>query len=340
MTRRAVLIKSLNTFSTLLQNFIPLLAMLLAMTSLAEGSVVYVSFTHEHFIERFDTTTGLNLDRPGGPGNGTGFYVTSISNPTGLALDRNGNLYAAGLANGVIDEIPLLGTISTFASGIADPLGLAFDSGGNLYVVGSGGGPLFGSTITKITPTGTVTPNWVTGLTNAYGIASDGTNLFTASGGAIVKITPASGGASGTLSSYVSAGNFSNADLAFDGADLFAADPLGVFKITPANGGLTGTAAFFASGVGIHNGSGVATDGDIVLQSSGGGGPNTISIFASDGKPVSPFVIRPGRDPFFMTSELIPEPSSWLLIASGLGGLLACCWRQRAASSSSRSQYG
>lgn len=67
MTRRAVLIKSLNTFSTLLQNFIPLLAMLLAMTSLAEGSVVYVSFTHEHFIERFDTTTGLNLDRPGGP---------------------------------------------------------------------------------------------------------------------------------------------------------------------------------------------------------------------------------------------------------------------------------
>jgi sugar lactone lactonase YvrE len=82
------------------------------MTSLAEGSVVYVSFTHEHFIERFDTATGLSLHAPGGPGNGTGFYVTSVSNPTGLALDRNGNLYAAGLANGVIDEIPLLGAIS------------------------------------------------------------------------------------------------------------------------------------------------------------------------------------------------------------------------------------
>ncbi len=112
MTTRAVLILSLNTFSTLLQKFIPLLVILLTMTSLAEGSVVYVSFAHEHFIERFDTATGLSLDAPGGPGNGTGFYVTSVSNPTGLALDRNGNLYAAGLANGVIDEIPLLGAIS------------------------------------------------------------------------------------------------------------------------------------------------------------------------------------------------------------------------------------
>jgi len=337
MAPRAVSTKS-NIFSTLLQTYILSSVMLLAMISLAEASVVYVSFTHEHFIERFDTATGLNLDAPGGPGNGTGFYVTSISNPTGLALDRNGNLYAAGLANGVINEIPLLGTISTFASGIADPLGLAFDSGGNLYVVGSGGGPIFGSTITKIAPNGTVTPNWVTGLTNAYGIASDGTNLFTASGGAIVKITPALGGASATLSTYVSAGNFSDADLAFDGADLFAADLLGVFKITPANGGLTGTAAFFASGVGIRFEPGIATDSGVVLESSGGGGPNTISIFGSNGKPVSPFLIRPGRDPFFMTTELIPEPSSWLLIASGLGGLLACCWRQGAAASSSRSR--
>lgn len=100
------------------------------------SGVVCVSFAHEHFIERFDTATGLNLDRPGGPGHGTGFYVTSISNPTGLALGRNGNLYAAGLANGVIDQILLLGAISQFASGIANPLGLAFDSGGNLYVVG------------------------------------------------------------------------------------------------------------------------------------------------------------------------------------------------------------
>jgi hypothetical protein len=123
--------------------------------------------------------------------------------------------------------------------------------------------------------------------------------------------------------------------LAFDGADLFAADPAGVFKITPANGGLTGTAAFFASAVGTGIEPGIATNGDIVLESSGGGGFNTISIFASDSKPVSPFVIRPGRDPFFMTSELIPEPSSRLLIASGLGGLLVCCWRQRAAASSS-----
>lgn len=153
-----------------------------------------------------------------------------------------------------------------------------------------------------------------------------------------MKNTPAPGGAPGTLSTYVSAGNFFSADLAFDDADLFATDPAGIFKITPANGGLTGTAAFFATGVGTSLEPGIVTDGDIVSESCGGGGANTISIFASDSKPVSPFFIRPGRDPFFMTAELIPEPSSWLLIAPGLRGLLACCWRQRAAASSSRSR--
>jgi sugar lactone lactonase YvrE len=60
----------------------------------------------------------------------------SLNSPTGLAFDRNGNLYVSSWNTGTITEFDPSGNSSTFASGCGYADGLAFDSSGNLYVAG------------------------------------------------------------------------------------------------------------------------------------------------------------------------------------------------------------
>jgi sugar lactone lactonase YvrE len=92
--------------------------------------------------------------------------VTPLNQPSGTALDNDGNLFVADMGNNKILKITPSGTLSSFAgSGIAGaadgkgiaaqfnhPASLAVDANGNLYVVDSGN-----NEIRRITPDGNVT---------------------------------------------------------------------------------------------------------------------------------------------------------------------------------------
>ena len=98
------------------------------------------------------------VDRSGN----TTIFASSLPSPNGLAFDAHGNLFAAEMTTGVIDEISPTGVVTRFAAGLQSPLSLAFSSSGDLYV--SNFNPSGFSSIDRITPDGTVTA-FASGLT-------------------------------------------------------------------------------------------------------------------------------------------------------------------------------
>lgn len=73
-------------------------------------------------------------------------FVRDLMNPTGLAFDREGYLYASSRAEGTVYRISPEGEIATYAEGMGIATGIAFDDAGNLYVGDRSG------TIFKISP--------------------------------------------------------------------------------------------------------------------------------------------------------------------------------------------
>ena len=74
-------------------------------------------------------------------------FARDIINPTGLAFDRENNLFVSSRNDGTIFRITPTGSISTYAEGMGIATGIAFDSSGNLFVGDRSG------TIFKISPT-------------------------------------------------------------------------------------------------------------------------------------------------------------------------------------------
>ena len=73
-------------------------------------------------------------------------FVRELMNPTGLAFDQAGYLYASSRAEGTVYRISPEGEMSTYAEGMGIATGIAFDRDGNLYVGDRSG------TIFKINP--------------------------------------------------------------------------------------------------------------------------------------------------------------------------------------------
>ena len=127
------------------------------------------------------TLAGSNVS---GSSDGQG-TAASFNQPSGIAVDKSGNIYVADVGNNEIRKITAGGLVSTFAgstaSGIADgqgilarfnaPSGIAVDDSGNVYVADTGG-----NRIRKITPGGlvrTLAGSWITsGSTDGQGIAA------------------------------------------------------------------------------------------------------------------------------------------------------------------------
>src|SRR6201997_3692028 len=73
-------------------------------------------------------------------------FVTSLINPSGLALDRNGNLFVSCRNDGTIHRVTPDGRAEQWVEGMGIATGIAFDGDGNLYVGDRSG------TVFKISP--------------------------------------------------------------------------------------------------------------------------------------------------------------------------------------------
>jgi len=105
----------------------------------AEGNV-FVTFSGERGqrvpVSLYKITANFNV-KP---------FVTSLMNPSGLALDRGGNLYVSCRNDGTIHRVSPDGRAEQWIEGMGVATGLAFDRGHNLYVGDRSG------TIFKISP--------------------------------------------------------------------------------------------------------------------------------------------------------------------------------------------
>ena len=105
----------------------------------AEGNI-FVTFSGERGqrvpVSLYKITANFNV-KP---------FVTSLMNPSGLALDRGGNLFVSCRNDGTIHRVSPDGRAEQWIEGMGVATGLAFDRGHNLYVGDRSG------TIFKISP--------------------------------------------------------------------------------------------------------------------------------------------------------------------------------------------
>lgn len=135
----------------------------------AADGMVFVADAMNHTIRQISpggmVSTFAGLAGESGSTDGAGASAR-FNYPTGLALDRSGNLYVTDSTNNVLRKITPAGLVTTLAglagvSGSQDgvgsyalfnnPGGLAVDAGGNVYVADTGN-----SLIRRVTPAGDV----------------------------------------------------------------------------------------------------------------------------------------------------------------------------------------
>jgi hypothetical protein len=126
----------------------------------SSGSRIY----HVTADGRFHSVAGVGI--PGYSGDGGRAISAQLNNPSGLAVDSEGNLYIIDTGNRRIRKVTPDGVISTVAGNgeygcrgdggkatsaqLASPSGVAVDSAGNLYIADS-------NSIRKVTPDGIIT---------------------------------------------------------------------------------------------------------------------------------------------------------------------------------------
>lgn len=258
----------------------------------AGGATIYVAE---------EQLTRVSIASPSGPHAFSG----GVGLVYGLALDGQGNLYAAGAGDDTIRKITLGGVVSVFASSsvLGSPSGMAFDHAGNLYTSGQG----WGGTVDRISPNGTITH--VASGVGGYGLAFDSSgDLYVANWNSVAKITP-----SGTVSTFAT-GLEGAWGMAFDAqGNLFVANYIGDYinKITP-----DGTKSVFATG--LDRPTGLAFDGSgnlFVCNITERGPLGYISQITQNGT-VSTFAS--GFNYPTAIAILVPEPSLLSLTVLGL----------------------
>jgi sugar lactone lactonase YvrE len=89
----------------------------------------------------------------------TGTASTTLSNPSGVAVDLAGNVYVADTGNGRVIKVASNGAISALGfSGLSSPLGLAVDAAGDVFVADSGNSRIVELTVTGVQSAVSVSP--------------------------------------------------------------------------------------------------------------------------------------------------------------------------------------
>jgi sugar lactone lactonase YvrE len=218
--------------------------------------------------------------------------TNGLSNPTGLAVDRAGNIFIVDTVNNRVVEVPTGGGAQiTVASGLNGPYGgVAVDQTGDVFIADTrnnqvlefpaGGGAQI-----------TVPAN---GLSNPFGVAVDAAgDVFIAdsSNGRVVEV-PAGGGPQITLGSGLAAPY----GVTIDGAgDLFIADTYNsrVLELPYFGGGTFGPQVTVGSGLYYPTAVAVDTTGNVFIVNggvsqqvvevpAGGGTQTTLPLSAED----------------------------------------------------------
>ncbi len=111
-------------------------------------------------------TVAAGNGRIGFSGDGGSAINAQLNNPTGVAVDRAGNLYIADQHNSRIRRVSVSGAISTVVATTGFPNAVAVDASGNVFVADT-----LGNQIRKVTADGTITT--VAG-TGKLGFSGDG----------------------------------------------------------------------------------------------------------------------------------------------------------------------
>jgi DNA-binding beta-propeller fold protein YncE len=186
----------------------------------------------------------------------TTLVSSGLSGPSGVAVDRAGNVYIADTINNAIERwTETNNTLTTLvSSGLANPFGVAVDGTGNVYIADTDNSAIKEWTAASNTVTTLVS----SGLSNPAGVAVDGAgNVYIAdTGNSRIKEWPATNGAMAIL---VSSGSSNPAGAAVDGAgNVYIADTgnSAIKEWTATNGAV---ATLVSSG--LSNPVGVAVDG-------------------------------------------------------------------------------
>ena len=113
---------------------------------------MYVSEIGTHYIRKISPTGVVTLFAGAGIGNINGTSsVSKFNQPSGMVMDKFGNLFILDISNSAIRKIDVLGSVSTFFSGLGTTNDLTIDNNDNLYVIDNMNSS---SLIKKITPLG------------------------------------------------------------------------------------------------------------------------------------------------------------------------------------------
>jgi len=257
------------------------------------------------------------------------FIDTDLNSPTGIAI-YDGDVYVANNGNGAnegyVAEFSSAGAfIEDYSTGENGPRGITFDSAGDLYVVNQSSG-----NVVEI-PTGGGTGTVVaSGLGTPNAVALEGGTLYVTSG--IVDTVTG-----GVTTPFATTDLTSPNGLAFDSAGNLLVVNHGTSQILEYSptGTLIGSAVEPAYASSVNAPKDVALDslGDFYVTDAG---DNTVTEYNSSGQLVQVYSTFPGGasafdGPCFLTTELVvPEPTTYALLLSGLGLLFFMARRKTA----------
>jgi hypothetical protein len=251
--------------------------------------------------------------------NGTrSTFASGLDQPFGLAFDSAGNLFEADLKSGNIYEFTPNGTRSTFASGLDQPFGLAFNSAGNLFVGDNGIGNGYGN-IYEFSANGTRS-TFASGLSGPLGLAFNSAgDLFEADEGSDNIYEFSANGTRSTFASLLTQPE----GLAFDSAgNLYvgvAGSVLGAEGIIEFTPGPVPVESEFAAVPGGES-------YELAFDSKG----NLYQADAANDR-INEFTTPNATESLFASGleypaglafQLVPEPSTWVLVGLGLSALL------------------